>query len=98
MSSSMSVDQNLCLGFLAALNVFLELASEFGDGVFHRPSGAVGQATDRRSRNDPYGIRDLQKDIQILKPASASAESFHDFQHPARSLSARRALAAGFMS
>src|SRR5207253_2821044 len=79
---------------LPAAEVLLELRPELAHGVLHWPTGAVGQAADRRARHDADGIANLLQDLQVLQPALATAEALHDLVHPAGALAARRTLAA----
>src|SRR5207249_540725 len=88
----------LRLRFSPTFNIFFELVAELGDGVFHGPSRAVGQAANRGPRNDTDRVSDFQHDIQILAPPFAPAHPVHDFQQPARPLAARGTLPARLVS
>src|SRR5262245_16459503 len=57
--NSVRADQFERLCFRAALDVRLELWSEFLDGILDRPAGAVGQATDGGARHGADSLADL---------------------------------------
>src|SRR5262249_40384220 len=70
--------------FLCVANILLELAAKLADRLFHRPTGTISQAADRRTRHDADGVADLFQYIQVLRPPLPAPQPIAHFQHPAR--------------
>src|SRR5579875_1483852 len=82
---------------LRSADVLFELTPELADGILDRPTGAVGQAANRRAGYDAHLVAGHFQDVQILQSSLTAAYAFHDFQHPTRAFPTGRALAARFM-
>src|SRR5262249_31012744 len=94
---SMSRHQSTLLTSAAAADEFLQLFSELGHDVFHRPGRAICQATDRCARYDADGAGHLLQDLQVFDTTPPVAHAIHHLHHPACPLAAGRALAARLM-